>query len=40
MKLIFVGSVEESFKAYIDNYFEIYPHLRDKVIFKGYIPRR
>jgi len=39
-RLILVGSVEESFKEYIDNYFKIYPHLRDKVIFKGYISER
>lgn len=39
-RLILVGSVEESFKEYIDNYFKINPHLKNKVIFKGYISER
>ncbi len=39
-KLILVGSVEDSFEEYIDNYYKTNPHLVDKVIFKGYIPER
>ena len=39
-KLILVGRVEESFKEYIDNFFRTNPHLRDKIIFKGYISDR
>lgn len=39
-KLILIGSVEESFKDYIENYFSINPHLKDKVIFKGRISER
>jgi L-malate glycosyltransferase len=39
-KLILVGSIDESFKAYIDDYFELNPHLIDKIIFKGYVTDR
>ena len=39
-KLMLVGSVEESFKEYITNYFKINPHLQNKVIFKGHISER
>jgi glycosyltransferase involved in cell wall biosynthesis len=39
-KLILVGRVEESFKEYINNFFKTNPHLRDKIIFKGYVSDR
>ena len=39
-KLILVGSVDESFKDYIDDYFKLNPHLIDKIIFKGYVSDR
>jgi len=39
-KLILIGSIEESFKGYIANFFKINPHLIDKVMFKGYISER
>lgn len=32
-----VGSVESSFDSFIDEYFEYYPHLRERVIFTGAI---
>ena len=39
-KLILIGSIEESFKEYIDKYFKSYPHLKDKIIFEGYLSDR
>ena len=30
-----VGSVEPGFQTFIDNYFEINPHLRDRLVFTG-----
>ena len=39
-KLILVGSIDESFKDYIDDYFKVNPHLIDKIIFKGYVSDR
>lgn len=39
-KLILIGNIEKSFQDYIDKYFQKYPHLRDKVIFKGHISHR
>jgi L-malate glycosyltransferase len=39
-KLILVGSIDESFKDYIDTYFKVNPHLIDKIIFKGYVSDR
>lgn len=39
-KLILLGSVEESFNDYIENYFTENPHLKDKVLFKGYVSDR
>lgn len=38
--LVLVGSIEESFKEYIDGYFKRYPHLVDRVEFKGEIKDR
>lgn len=34
------GPIEGSFKLYIDDYFETYPHLKDRVIFLGNINDR
>ena len=34
-KLKLIGSVEEDFKSYINDYFEEYPGLSDRVIFTG-----
>jgi glycosyltransferase involved in cell wall biosynthesis len=39
-KLILIGSIDESFKPYLDDYFKINPHLIDKIIFKGYVSNR
>ncbi len=36
-KLKLIGKVEDSFKAYIEEYFIRYPQLKDKVIFTGFI---
>ena len=33
--LCFVGSIEPGFQEYIDSYYSKYPHLKDRVIFKG-----
>jgi glycosyltransferase involved in cell wall biosynthesis len=32
-----VGTVDESFREYMDNFFNIYPELREKIFFKGLI---
>lgn len=39
-KLILIGTIEESFKQYIDEYFKRYPHLKERVIFTGNISDR
>lgn len=39
-KLVLLGTVEESFKSYIEKYFNENPHLKDKVLFEGYISNR
>ncbi len=40
-KLILIGSIEKSFEEeYIKKYFIKNPHLKDKVIFKGYVSDR
>lgn len=39
-KLILIGNIDKSFKSYINEYFLKYPHLKDKIIFKGYISNR
>lgn len=36
-KLLLIGSVEDSFKEYIKNYFRIHPHLQKKIVIKGQI---
>jgi glycosyltransferase involved in cell wall biosynthesis len=39
-KLRLAGDVEESFKPFIQRYFELYPHLKDRVTFLGRIDDR
>ena len=39
-KLVLVGSIEEEFKSYINNFFEQNPHLKKDIIFKGEITDR
>lgn len=39
-KLKLIGSVEEHFNQYIEDYFKRYPHLKDNVIFTGVINDR
>lgn len=36
-KVVLVGEILDDMKEFIDNYFLENPHLKDKVIFKGYI---
>jgi glycosyltransferase involved in cell wall biosynthesis len=36
-KVYFVGAVEPSFRQQIAQFYEAYPHFRDRVIFTGYI---
>jgi glycosyltransferase involved in cell wall biosynthesis len=39
-KLILIGEFEEQFQDYVCKYFKKYPHLREKVIFTGFIEDR
>ncbi|MBR1859001.1 MAG: glycosyltransferase family 4 protein [Selenomonadaceae bacterium] len=39
-KVRLVGSVEDSFERYIDEYFKKFPHLKDRVIFTGLIENK
>ncbi len=39
-KLILIGEFEEQFQDYVYKYFKKYPHLREKVIFTGFIEDR
>lgn len=39
-KLVLAGPIEENFKPYIEEYFNKYPFLKEKVIFKGNIEDR
>lgn len=39
-KLILVGKFEQQFQDYVNEYFQIHPHLREKVIFTGFIEDR
>lgn len=39
-KLILIGDFEEQFEEYVNKYYQINPHLREKVIFTGYIEDR
>lgn len=34
-KVHLVGAIDEQFKSYVHEYFKRYPHLREKVLFKG-----
>ncbi|MEM5011603.1 glycosyltransferase family 4 protein [Niallia taxi] len=36
-KVKLIGSIEESFKPYIDNFFKRYPYLKERIIFTGKI---
>lgn len=38
--LMLVGDVESGFKGYIKNYFEKFPHLKERIIFTGNITSR
>lgn len=39
-KMRLVGSIQESFKPYMEDYFKRFPHLKDRVIFVGEIYER
>jgi glycosyltransferase involved in cell wall biosynthesis len=39
-KVYILGPVEESFQSYVDNYFNINPHLAERIIFTGNIADR
>jgi glycosyltransferase involved in cell wall biosynthesis len=39
-KLVLVGDFEHQFQDYVNHYFETNPHLREKVIFAGFIDDR
>lgn len=34
-RLVFAGSIEKEFNEYINNYFEVNPHLKNRVLFLG-----
>lgn len=36
-QMIFLGTIEPAFHQYLNGYFQTYPHLRDKIQFKGHI---
>jgi glycosyltransferase involved in cell wall biosynthesis len=36
-RLILIGTIDDRFRPYMEQYFETYPELREKVIFKGLI---
>lgn len=36
-KIVLIGEIMEDMKEFIENFFEEKPHLKDKIIFKGYI---
>lgn len=36
-KVVMAGPVEENFKNYIEKFFKEYPHLKEKIIFPGFI---
>lgn len=36
-KLILVGDIEEDIKEFLDDFFKKNPHLKDKIILKGYV---
>jgi glycosyltransferase involved in cell wall biosynthesis len=39
-ELVLVGDVDEPFQAYLSKYFNNNPHLKDKIVFKGYVSDR